>query len=247
MKAKEAAPTPFTEGCPPHHHRMRNKAWARRSRTEFPPVVRRPRPRPRPPRPNNAVHRLCQPCGSALNRAQFTCIHRCRNGRDAFIRFGWKTLFCASCTCGAGFWPRWPTVPSPFSTGAPRPVAGTWPTTTCWTWASRTIRSAAWSECTTRCGADTETGSSSSIPSRWASRRPSTPIRGRKVKWDKWPGPGTGSGYPSDWTPPSGSSTRTRIYTSKTSTSSPTLAKCWVSLFQSRCWPLKWITLSRYS
>lgn len=50
----------------------------------------------------------------------------------------------------------------------------------------------------------------------------------RTVKSANWPGMVTASGCPSDWTPLSDCSTPTPFSTSRTWTSNPTSARCWV-------------------
>lgn len=55
-----------------------------------------------------------------------------------------------------------------------------------------------------------------------------TLILGRRVRCGSWPGSETASGCPFDWIQPCACSTPTPTSTSRTWTSSPTSARCWV-------------------
>lgn len=61
-----------------------------------------------------------------------------------------------------------------------------------------------------------------------ASRSPSTLTRARRARYGSWPGWGTASGCPSDWTPLCACFTLTPTSTCRTWTSNPTSARCWV-------------------
>lgn len=135
-------------------------------------------------------------------------------------------------------------------------VSGICPTTTSWTSVGLITPSAAWPSSTIRCGAATRTRFTSFSPkacrlrwvanllffsflqtlqfftvtdSLWSRRSPSTPTLAGRARCGSWRGSVMACGCPSGWIQLCVCTTHTHTNTCRTSTSSRTSAKCWVS------------------
>ncbi len=151
-------------------------------------------------------------------------------------------------------WPLWLTDKSPFSL-VPATESGTCRLIGSWSWHRRQWPSVVSPESTRPSGPPSATRSPLSIRNLFASRwnsmihqikleltaqplysRPASKLtRGKKVKSGNFAGLVTVSGYRSDWTRPSGSSTPTIIVTCRMWTSNLTFRKCSVFRLCSCC------------